>query len=46
MGNLKDASRGEQPFSAILREDAGNSDGREGFNWVVVATYRLVTPAP
>lgn len=29
LGNLKDASRGEQPFSAILRED---SDGREGLS--------------
>jgi hypothetical protein len=32
LGNLKDASRGDQPFSAILREDAGNPDGREGLS--------------
>ena len=32
LGNLKDASRGEQPFSALLREDAGNSDEREGLS--------------
>jgi hypothetical protein len=32
MGNLNDASRGEQPFSALLREDAANSDGREGLS--------------
>jgi len=30
--NLKDASRGDPPFSAILREDAGNSNGREGLS--------------
>ena len=29
LGNLKDASRGDQPFSAILREDVWHSDRRE-----------------
>jgi hypothetical protein len=32
LANLKDASRGDQPFSAILREDSGHSDGREGLS--------------
>jgi hypothetical protein len=32
LANLKDASRGDQPFSAILREDAGNLDEREGLS--------------
>ena len=32
LGNLKDAGRGDQPFSVILREGAGNLDGREGLN--------------
>ena len=29
LATLKDASRSDQPFSAILREDLGNSDGWE-----------------
>ena len=32
LANSKDASVGDQLFSAILREDAGNSDGREGLS--------------
>jgi hypothetical protein len=30
--NLKDASRGDQPFSAILSEDTWNLDGREALS--------------
>jgi hypothetical protein len=32
LANLKDASRGDQPFSAILREAPSHSDGREALN--------------
>jgi hypothetical protein len=32
LANLKDVSRGDQPFSAILREDLSHSDGREALN--------------
>jgi hypothetical protein len=39
--NLKDASRSDQPFSAILRVEAGNSDGRERVKWV--CRHRLRT---
>ena len=43
LGNSKDTSRGEQPFSAILKEGSGNSDGREGLS--VVTAYGLVVVA-
>jgi hypothetical protein len=45
LGNLKDASRSDQPFSAILREKAGNSDGREASSGFVVTAYGLVVVA-